>query len=141
MEFLSSTEKLHFYSATAYRAHLNSDLVKFDSLNEIIIYPFSNFWLGSLLIHSVTDWKTNRDWQTRTCLGYNIRKISLQLSWEYHNVEGSTSNWGNRKYELLTIFNLTDIASIGLEMGYFNPTYEENFYQVGLQGKIRYETD
>lgn len=139
LEIIKHNKYFFLYSSIIYHAHINDDNKKFDSLNEIIIYPKDNIFCGTNIIYSITDWREHRDWTSRTSLGLDIDKLSFILSYEYQNTEETASNWGNRKLNFLTIYNLTKSASVGFDMNYFNPTYDKTHYQFGIQGKIKYE--
>ncbi|MFC1887248.1 hypothetical protein ACFLYK_00390 [Candidatus Cloacimonadota bacterium] len=141
LEFKCDFDIVFLYSSSNYTRLVESHTERFDTLQEMIIYPISDLYFGSNLIYSVINWDRNRDWQSRTILGCNINKFSIICSYEYQNQEGAVENWGNRKMGILTNFNLNDSISLGLDMNYMHPTYRDDYYLIGLQGKVRYAVD
>jgi hypothetical protein len=130
---------VYCYSAGVLSLQMESDIERFDALQEIIKYPFDGLFLGSNLVYSTVEWKRERNWTTRSILGFNLKRLSFIFSYEYQNTEAKLEYWGNRKTGLLAKVKLNRTIELGLDMNYNYPTYTEAYYQLGLQGKVSYE--
>jgi len=141
LEYIHLNDLLYLYFSQIYHKLIESSSEKFESLNEIVFYPTKTSFLGTNLIYSIFNWKEERNWKSKTSFGIDIQQISYILSYEYQNSEGDEEHWGNRKINFLTNYNLSPTASIGLDLSYYDPTYDKKYYQIGIQGRIKYETD
>jgi len=140
-ELLHESKFLYIYLSEIYHSLMESSTEKLESLNEVILYPGENIFLGTSFVYSIFNWEAQRDWRSRSSFGLDLQNISIILSYEYQNTEGTLDNWGNRKINLLTNYNFSPFTSIGLDATCFNPIYDEEYYQFGIQGRIKYETD
>jgi hypothetical protein len=141
LELVNNKDSYYFYTAVLYTIQTESETERFDSVQEMIFYPVRGFYFGSNLIYSIVEWEKGRNWRSRSIIGLDYKKITSIFSYEYQNSEGYMEHWGNRKYNLVTNFNLNSSMSVGLDLWFMDPTYDDKYYQVGLQGKFEYATD
>ena len=132
---------ISFYGTGSYQLLYEIDWDRILFLAELICYPTRDIRVGSNYLYSIYNWEEDKTWQSQSFLQMDIGKFSNLISFRYNHMDNFIETRIDREINLLSFFNLSEIISVGTNFSYYHPSFYDEYYQFGLQGRINYETD
>ncbi len=131
---------LRLYESFVYQYlpdHARGDKMK--SMTEVVINPLANLSIGSNLF--CEGFSRLDNWQSQSFIKFDYHKLSNYLIFRYNYMNEFNKAEINREFTLLNQFNISRNFSTSFCFSYFNPSFDKEYFQFGVQAKIEYETD
>ncbi|MCD4797108.1 MAG: hypothetical protein K8R49_08075 [Candidatus Cloacimonetes bacterium] len=142
LEFFHKFGSFSIYGADTYKKSLkesnhhsgHEDII---SLTELIFVLNENLQLGSNFLYENLDWGEKETWQNQSFIKYKVKHFESILSYRYNK----TDLFEVGEIALIPSFRISENWLLGGFASYIDYTSGNDYYIIGIQTKINYETD